>query len=246
MENHEVLQRLGLSEIDTKIYTSLLNSQALTVAEIAKSTGIYRPTIYKALPPLIEKNLVSRSQKGKRNVYYAEPPQSLNNLVDKVKLDLARVLPDLINNYSHNQNKPSIRYFEGAKGIQYVYGDLLTNSKKGDVIYRYESPKDYKRNKKYYPALYMEKAGGIESQIQKFVITNEKTHNLRRPQVDRYSKPISAKYDPFEYDITEIIYKDRVAFIDYESETASIIESPAFAKFQRSIFKLLFNTLLDK
>lgn len=103
------------------------------------------------------------------------------------------------------------------------------------------------RNGKYYPKLYKEMATRYSpaghSLIQKFVITNERTQNLRTPRLERYSKAVPKQFDLFEYDITELIFKDKVAFIDYQTEIASLIESATFANFQRQIFKLLFDRL---
>lgn len=79
--------------------------------------------------------------------------------------------------------------------------------------------------------------------MQKFVITNEATESRRRNRIERYAKVVPKSFDPFEYNITQIIYGNNVAFIDYDSETASLIENPTFARFQRQIFKLLFSKL---
>ena len=48
---------------------------------------------------------------------------------------------------------------------------------------------------------------------------------------------------PFDYNVTEVIYGDRVAFIDYNSETAMIIESKVIADFQKHIFKSFYKKL---
>ena len=237
------LKKLGLNEIEGKIYLSLLNRAPITVGEISKYSGIYRPTIYKALPVLMQKNLVSQSRKGKRYVFTAEPPASLEGFVEGLKEELDQILPELNLIYSTKRKKLFVHYFEGRTGIEHVYRDLLATCRKGDIIYRYESPKDYKKNKKYYPALYLDRTGGKENEIQKFVITNETTHDLRAPQLDRYSKPIKKEYDLFDYDITQIIYKNKVAFIDYETESATILENERFAKFQQQLFKLLFDKI---
>lgn len=242
MNQFDVLEKLGLEKNEIHLYKALLSQPPLTIGEISKTTGLYRPVIYKILPGLISKNLISKSQKGKRWVYLAESPNHLNHLFEKSKLELEQLLPVLQKTFE-NKQKPLIRYFEGKDGIRHVYNDLLEKCKKGDVIYRYESPKDFMLNKKYYPALYLNRAAGKTSEIQKFVITNEETQKLRSPRLDRYSKAIPAKFDPFDYDITQIIYKDRVAFIDYKTEIASIIEGGSFAKFQRQIFKLLFEKI---
>ena len=62
-------------------------------------------------------------------------------------------------------------------------------------------------------------------------------------RLHRLIKTVPAKYDLFSYDITQLIYKDKVAFIDFGSLSAAIIENPTFAEFQRKIFKLLFDKL---
>jgi len=50
-------------------------------------------------------------------------------------------------------------------------------------------------------------------------------------------------YDLFEDNISKIIYANKVAIIDYESETSFIIENKKLADFEKKIFKLLFKYL---
>jgi hypothetical protein len=56
-------------------------------------------------------------------------------------------------------------------------------------------------------------------------------------------KAIYKKYDLFEDDILKIIYKDKVAIINYNTDQGFIIENPIFANFERKLFKLLFQFL---
>lgn len=242
MKIKAILQKLGLSETEARVYTAILKLGSGTVSTISKMAGSHRPTIYKSLSLLIEKNLVSRSRLGKRTVYVAEKPTVLSSLFEVFQDDFKQALPDLLKLYSRAKHRPIIRYFEGKEGVRHIYIDLLETVKRGGIIYRYESPKDYKKNKKLYPRLYLERAGD-HSEIEKFVITNKKTHEQRRPQLERYSKYVPPSEDPFEYNITQIIYGDKVAFIDYDAETACIIESAKFAQFQQRIFRLLFSSL---
>ncbi|MDR3558263.1 MAG: hypothetical protein P4L61_01900 [Candidatus Pacebacteria bacterium] len=48
---------------------------------------------------------------------------------------------------------------------------------------------------------------------------------------------------PFEHNVTEVIYGDKVAFIDYGSEIAMIIESKKIAEFQKHIFRMFYKKL---
>lgn len=244
MKKIELFKKLNLSAAEGKIYMALIDKSPLTIAEIAKTTGLYRPTIYRILPALAAKQLISQTRIGKRIKYVAESPDRLKAQIEKIDKHLDKHLPELLERFKNNQEKPVIRFFEGKRSIKRIYEDMVREYKKGDIVYRYESPKNYRRNKKYYPKLYMERAGQKKhSDIEKFVITNEKTHNERSPQLERYSKFVPSKCDGFNYDITQIIFKNRVIFIDYSTKTASIIESRSFAKFQKKIYRLLFKQL---
>ncbi len=247
MKNIQLLQKIGLSQTAASIYLSLIHNSPATVSEIARHSGQFRPTVYKNLPVLIQKGLVSESMQGKRLVYIAESPNNLVNVLQNISQELRESLPDLLSAHGRGTHRPIIRFFEGKEGIGQIFDQLLLGAKKGDILYRYESPKDYKEIAKYYPKLYKALATrhnpSGHSQIQKFVITNQRTQTLRSPSLERYSKSVPKMSDPFEYDITEIIFGDKVAFVDYATQTASIIENPTFAKFQRQIFKLLFDRL---
>ena len=239
LEEKGLLTQFGFSPVAEQIYFTLLKKGACTIAELAKRTGKHRPAVYKALPELISANLVAKSTKGKRIIYKAESPSALSVFIKQQTESVDAVLPKLIEAFNHKDQKPHISFFDGKEGIATVYEQLLSSAKKGDVIYRYESPKDYTRNKRYYPSLYWKRAGSA-GDIDKFVITNKKTHEQRHVNINRYSKAVNI---PFENNITQIIGNGKVIFIDYDTETAIMIENERFADFQTSIFKMLFERL---
>ncbi len=242
MQNTQLLDTLGLKEHESAIYLAILEMGCGTVADIAKYTGLHRPTIYAALGELLAKNLVPYTIKGKRKLYPAAHPEKLKKLLDTITFDFDQLLPELVQTYDNRNPRPKMRFFEGEKVTTWVYDDVLATCKKGDIFYRYESPRDYKKNDTHLPPLYFDRVCH-KKEIEKFVITNEKTYKNKPAVIERISKPVPAKFDIFEYDITQIVYGNKVAFIDFNTNTAWIIESALFAKFQRQIFKLLFASL---
>lgn len=234
-----VLRQLGFSNIAEKIYLALLKRGSCSIAELAQLTGKHRPVIYKAIPELTSVNLVAKISKGKRILYKAESPANLSTLSKKQIEAVNMALPKLLDIFQNKDKKPKVSFFEGKEGIATVYEQLITSTKKEEIIYRYESPKDYKRNKRYYPSLYWKRAGA-SGDIDKYVITNQKTHQKRHVNLNRFSKAVSI---PFEDNITEIIGKGKVIFIDYDTETAIVIENERFADFQKSIYKMFFEKL---
>lgn len=82
-----------------------------------------------------------------------------------------------------------------------------------------------------------------QKQLERFVITNAATQERKKPRLEKSVKIVPRNFDLFEYDATELIYADKIAFVDYNTETAVIIENPKLAEFQKKIFKLLFMKL---
>jgi hypothetical protein len=50
-------------------------------------------------------------------------------------------------------------------------------------------------------------------------------------------------FDAFDDNISKIIYGNKVAVIDYDSQVGWVIESERFARYEEKIFKLLFKSL---
>jgi hypothetical protein len=191
---------------------------------------------------LKQKGLLSESLQGKRTIYIAESPRKLEEQLTKLTHTFKEALPDLLQLYSTTIDRPTIKVFSGKKGIRRVYEDLLFTCKKGDTFYRYESHKNYKENKKYLPEQYFERIRD-KQEIDRYIITNEATGKQKKQRLNRLVKYVPAQYDLFTYNITQMIYGSKVAFIDFSSETALVIESQLFAQFQLQIFRLLFQKL---
>jgi sugar-specific transcriptional regulator TrmB len=242
MEHIHLLRSIGLNPNQSKIYLTLLDRPGSSISEISHNSGIQRPIIYKEIPHLLSMGLILESVKGQRKSYFAESPEKLNILFKLLQEKFNITLPQLLETYEAKSNRPKIKAFTGLKGVRAVYLDLLASCKRGETFYRYESPSNYKKQDKYLPKVYFEKVCN-KKELQKFVITNELTSRQKPPQLERAIKSVPRKYDAFIYDISLLIYANKIALIDFNSETAYIIESELLAQFQKQIFRLLFYKL---
>ena len=75
------------------------------------------------------------------------------------------------------------------------------------------------------------------------MITNLPNKMGKRPRLEREIKVVPPDFDLFEYNVSQVIYGNKVAVIDYNTETAVVIENPTVARFQGKIFELLFRKL---
>jgi hypothetical protein len=66
-------------------------------------------------------------------------------------------------------------------------------------------------------------------------------HKKYRPERDLVIIP--KKIDEFDDNVFMSIYADKVAYIDFNTESSIIIENKQIADFQKKLFRLLFKSL---
>lgn len=241
MDIKTILGRTGLSEDQQIIYQTLLANPKLTIAELARTAKLNRPLVYRIVPELIELGLVSEFKQGKRVHFNAQPPSILRNLLTNTLAELEQALPILTQNYEAGRGQQQVSIFEGKENIKHLFSDLIHTLKKGEVFYRYSARKESLDGEKYLPLGY--RAMRDAKQLQRFVITNSTTAKHKRPRLERAIKIIPEKFGLFGDNVTIIIYSNKVATIDYSTETATVIDNPKIASFQKKLFKILFELL---
>ena len=85
----DTLVKLGFSDKEIAIYTTLLQHVSLSAAEISKLTRINRTTVYSATKELTKKGLLSEDLGAKTRKFVALPPQNIERLFqnEQKKLD---------------------------------------------------------------------------------------------------------------------------------------------------------------
>ena len=240
----EFLQKLGLSERGSEVYLTLLQGGRMSVSDLSRKTGLYRTMVYDAIAELEREGLATMSLKGKYKRYSAESPKKLeakflelSNTFDK-ELEALEGLA-----HAPESCRPVVTYLEGQKGIVGIHDDIVTTLKKGDVYYRYSSAKVSGAEKRQ---SYLSKKYRLlrdQKQLERKVITNVANKAAKRPRLEREIKEVPADFDLFEYHASQVIYGNKVAVIDYNPETAVVIDNPTVARFQQKIFELLFRKL---
>lgn len=139
MEQLKLLQQLGLEDKEAKVYLAALEYGPTTIIELAAKSGVKRTTIHEFIEAMVEQGFIIATFSGKRKLYNAAPPESLELILQKQTQAIKQLLPDLKFLASKSLQKPKIRYYEGAEGIKHLYDDLLTTQ---DQIYYFGSMRD--------------------------------------------------------------------------------------------------------
>jgi len=242
----KVLEELGLSEREAKVYLSSLELGPSPVQKIASKAGINRTTAYFNLESLLKRGLVSTIKKGVKDYFIAESPEQLELLLSKQEQDmrakkeaLSEIIPELKNLFSYAGERPVVRFYEGVEGLKAIQEDYLRSSKKKDIVYGFISL-DYlfdifPSQEKDYTSRRIQK--GITSKI----IYTRKAGPLTgatKKEVLREARFIPMDKFPFTCGIN-IYGKNKMAIVSYTGKLVGvIIESSEIAKTFKAIFDL--------
>ena len=114
----DVLQQLGLSLNEAKIYLSLITYGGSGVSTIALRAQIHRRNAYDAVHRLHEKGLVFEVHSSAETIYEAVDPGKLLELVRERERSLAFAMPKLQKLY-HTNRAPELAYiYKGVEGVK--------------------------------------------------------------------------------------------------------------------------------
>lgn len=123
-----ILQDLGLTLNEAKIYQTLVEAGELNVAALSSQAKIHRRNVYDNLNRLMEKGLVFQILEHGDNLYQAANPDYLLNLVKQKESKLKKILPDLQKQYRHQPHYQQVHIYRGLDGLQAYWSDLIQSA----------------------------------------------------------------------------------------------------------------------
>src|ERR1700734_1251596 len=85
----DYLKQLDLSDVEAKLYLTLLQTGPASVRDLAQTIDIKRTTAYFYIDQLVEKGLIMKLVKGSKKLVAANEPENLKILVED-KLESAK------------------------------------------------------------------------------------------------------------------------------------------------------------
>lgn len=227
------LRELGFSEKEAEVYLALTEIGSAVASDIARHARIKRSTTYVILDTLIDRGLISVTERKGVRIYNAAPPERLiQYLQDTAKryvgmADTAKkLLPDLKASRKDAAPMPKVQLFEGNRGVKTVYEDTLASLE--DI--RVHAAFGYVRD----TAMPSSKDVGIKMQVVFSSSAKSKgkgvvTKGDLRKQVlaSRQGESVSSEIS---------VYDDRIVFISAAEDFAVVIESKELADAMRKTF----------
>ena len=121
----KLLEQLGLSPNEAKIYEALLDLKEAGVGDISVKAEIHRRNVYDAINRLVNKGLIFPIINKKENLYSPVDPDKLLELVKEKEISLKKVLPDLRERYKTREGLQEAYIYRGIEGFKNYMRDVL-------------------------------------------------------------------------------------------------------------------------
>ncbi len=123
-----ILEELGLTNAEIKIYLALLEIGKTTAGPILKKTGLQNSVVHMTLDKLVKKGFASYIKKDRVKQYQATDPKNLLKLIDEKKERFQKIMPQLLVRQKKEMQEAEI--YEGVKGFKTMLYDFIKDSKK--------------------------------------------------------------------------------------------------------------------
>jgi len=130
----DYLKQLDLSDVEAKLYLTLLQTGPASVRDLAHTVEIKRTTAYFYIDQLVEKGLLMKLVRGSKKLVAANEPKELESLIEK-KLKKADVIQQelplvlqMLSTITPNESTNTdveIRSYKGVTNARRIYEESL-------------------------------------------------------------------------------------------------------------------------
>jgi len=114
----EILQQVGLSLNESRIYEALLQLGEANVNSLSIKSRVHRRNVYDSLNKLIEKGLASETFVKGEKLFKPINPERLKELIQEQEMALESFLPKMLESYQLKESSIEAYYFKGIEGFK--------------------------------------------------------------------------------------------------------------------------------
>ncbi len=120
-----ILQELGLSKNEARIYEALVSEGESGVGVIAVKSKVHRRNVYDSIKRLVSRGLVFEIVGKSESLYQAVEPVRLNEMLEEKRENLGRIMPALETLYRGASYRQQVCVYRGPEGWKNYMRDML-------------------------------------------------------------------------------------------------------------------------
>lgn len=126
-----ILEDLGFSKAEIKVYLALLELGVTKAGEVIRHTSLQNSVVHMTLQKLVEKGLASFSKQGQVKHYHATDPRNIIQWIDEKKHRFQQILPELVAKQERVERQEA-EVFEGFRGFKALCYKFIEDAEPGD------------------------------------------------------------------------------------------------------------------
>lgn len=237
-----LLEQLGFSDKEAKVYFATLMKNHSTNTDIAEAAGMNRVTTYEILKKLKQRNIVQSSEKSGVLQFTALSPSEIYSRSKGYVEAFQQALPELESLQKQNLLRPQVRFLEGISGVKEGYA--ITLETKGEIL-SIANSQNIREHWKNYDTEYVAKRAEKKIFLRGIAprdAMGEKVHADDKKYY-REIRLLEESLLPSSMVENEIcIFDNSVLIVSFQPDIfAILITSPAVMQTQKQIFEILWN-----
>lgn len=236
MKIEQLLQKLGFSQKEAKVYLASLELGTSSAQDVAKQAGLNRTTGYAVLNYLVNRGVMGKTKIRGKTRFIPEPPERLATLIHELDRAIAESLPELQAIYNKKETKPKITFYEGERAVQKIYDDTL--AEKPTEILEYNTNAYFEGRADVDPD-YIKKRIALGIHARRIAGKGSKWDTKHKYlDAKELSQTAIVPKENFDPQIEVNIYNNKIAFLNYAENMSVIIESQPIANAMRQAYEL--------
>ncbi len=242
MDTSTILESVGMTKDQARIYISLLEMGAISLPVLSKKVRISTAKLLDIIELMKEHGWISEVFYENQKLYHPLDPNLLLIDFKKSLRRLSDYVPYLMGIYNKRPFHPKIYFFEGIEGIKEVYNETLLVENYDLFAY----VKIHKPDDRLYDFLMDHIARRKQKNIKAYVIAPKSPEAQVYKSRDSYDlrETLLVNEPWFELELEIQIYPNKVSICSFGEEyVGMIIESKAAYTSFKNIFHFMWNTL---
>lgn len=246
--DEKLLEKLGLTKGEIKVYLGLNKVGQSTITPIAKESKVSKSKIYDILAKLIEKGLAGYVTKNGIKYFMANDPHMILEYLEKqekelgkTKEEINKIIPELLLQKSMEKTKRVAEIYEGFQGLKAIRGELINSMKPEEEFLVLGAPKI--ANEKWEGWFLDFHKNRIKKKIPMKIIYNANAREYGKIRTGM--KLTEVKYLPNELVSPNWIdiFSDAILFVILtENPIAFVVRDKELAKSFKSYFEIMWKT----
>ncbi|MDP8212968.1 MAG: helix-turn-helix domain-containing protein [Candidatus Zapsychrus exili] len=240
MEPEEALKSIGLSSKEIKVYLACLKIGSATVNQISKEAGTFRTYTYDILKSLAEEGLVHHVMKERKQFFESSDPERIIEILKEREDKIKDVLPKLKSMSKSITEKPSVEFYEGLAGVNFIHDLILREVPK--EIRVFGNPEQHFEIMKFYLPRFVRTR--VKKKIMARVIIKESKIGrewMKGKEKLELRETRFFSLQPKEFPAVIYMWNNKIAYFTIEKKIiAVLIKNENIAQAQRAVFDNLW------